>query len=74
MKTGPSDSSRAETDGHDVSIDKNGAVEQRRHGSMHETTAPNGEQHPTQAPHAADHERVDPDFEPAGMPADRPRN
>jgi hypothetical protein len=57
---------KAGTDGED------GTVAQRGHGSIDETTAPKRGEGPAEAPAAPAHDRVDPDFEPAGTPAHRP--
>lgn len=59
---------RAVQDG-DVSVEADGSVHQRPHGSMDETLLAKGKDHPEQGPYTPEHDHVDPDLEPAANPS-----
>lgn len=59
---------RAVKDG-DVTVEADGTVRQRPHGSMDETLLAKGKDHPEQGPYTPEHDHVDPDLEPAKDPS-----
>ena len=55
----------------DVSIESDGSVKQKPHGSMDETMVPPKPEHPEQGPYIPEHDHVDPDVEPPPAPSAR---
>jgi hypothetical protein len=56
----------------DVSVESDGSVKQKPHGSMDATIVPPGPEHPEQGPYIPEHDHVDPDVEPSAPSTSRP--
>lgn len=51
----------AKEDGNDVTVHKDGTVEQRPHGNMDSTLLPKGKDHPEEGAYLPEHDGVNPD-------------
>jgi hypothetical protein len=58
------DHRRESQDQHDVTIDNDGAVKQKPHGSMDASAVPRGKEHPEQGPYEPGHDQLDPALQP----------
>lgn len=65
------DQRRQSSGSSDVSVESDGSVKQKLHGSIDATVAPPGSEHPEQGPYIPEH-HVDPDLEPSASSTSRP--